>query len=98
MLRAMSVALLRSSCAPVDDLLEDQLLGGAAAQQHRDLVLQLALGHQEAVLGRHLHRVAERGDAARDDRDLVHVVDARERHRHQRVPQLVVGDALLLVG
>ena len=92
----MSVALLEIVVRARRDLVEDQLLGGAAAEQRRHLVLQLALGHQEPILGRQLHRVAERRDAARDDRDLVDVVVAGQRRRHQRVSELVVGDALLL--
>ena len=59
------------------EVAEDDLLGGAAAEQHRHLVLQLLARHQEAVLGRALDGVAERADAARDDRDLVHRVGSR---------------------
>ena len=79
-------------------LVVDQLFGDAAAQQRRDLVLQLALRHQEAVLRRRLQRVAQRRDAARDDRDLLDAFARRAGQRHDRVPQLVMGDALLLGG
>ena len=70
----------------------------AAAEQHRHLVLELLARHQEAVLGRALDGVAERADAARDDRDLVHRVGARQRQRDQRMAHLVVGDDLALAA
>ena len=71
---------------------EHHVLGGAAAEQHRHLVLQLLARHEEAVLGRTLDGVAERADAARDDRDLVHRVDPGKGHRHHGVAELVVRD------
>jgi hypothetical protein len=37
-----------------------------------------------------LYRIAERADAMRDDRDLVHGIGARQRQRHHRVTELVV--------
>ena len=73
---------------------EHQLLRSAAAQQHRDLVLQFLARHQVAVLGGALHRVAERPDAAWNDRHLVHHVGAGQRAREQRVAHLVIGDGL----
>ena len=77
---------------------EDQLLGGAPAEQHRELVDQLAARHEELVLGGQRERVPERA-AARDDRDLVHRVGVGQRVRDQRVPALVVrDDALLALG
>jgi hypothetical protein len=75
----------------------DEALGGAAAQDDRDLVLQLGAGHQEAVLGRALDRVAQRADTPRDDRDLVDRVAARQREGHQGVAHLVVGHDLALL-
>ncbi len=53
------------------DLADRDLLGGAAAEQHRQLVLQVAPLHQVAILERELHRVAERAEPALHDRDLV---------------------------
>ena len=54
------------------DLAERDLFGGAPAEQHRELVQQIAPRHQVAILERQLHRVAERAEAALHDRDLVH--------------------------
>ena len=79
------------------EVAEDELLGRPAAEQHRHLVLQLFARHQEAVLGRALDRVAERADAARDDRDLVHRIGAGQRQRDQRMAHLVIGDDLALL-
>ena len=70
---------------------EDQLLRGAAAEQHRELRQQLAAPDQETVLGRQRQRRSE-GLAARDDRDPVHRIGARQRVADQRVPTLVIGD------
>ena len=69
-----------------------------AAEQHRHLVLAVpSRVIRIAVLGRPLDRVAERADAARNDRHLVHRVGARQRHRDQRVAHLVIGDDLALL-
>ena len=77
---------------------EDHLLGGAPAEQHRHLVLELGARHQEPVLRRALNRVAQRSHAARDDRDLVHRVGAGQRHRDDRVAHLVMRDDAPLGG
>ena len=61
------------------DLAERDLLGRAAAEQHGELAEQVGARHQVAVLERELHRVAERAEAALDDRDLVHRVEAGQR-------------------
>jgi hypothetical protein len=52
--------------------------------------------HQVAVFGGPLDGVAQRADAARDDRHLVHRVAARLRQRHQRMAHLVEGDGAAL--
>ena len=52
---------------------EDELLGGVAAEHAGDLVLELRLALEVAILGRQAHRVAE-GHAAADDADLGHRV------------------------
>ena len=78
MLRAISVARSRSFCAPVRDVVEDHFLGDGAGQQHLDAAFQLALGHQVAVLLGPLHRVAQRGQAAGNDRDLVDRIGVRQ--------------------
>ena len=77
-------------------LVEDQFLGGAAAEQHGQLVQHLGPGDQELVLGRQRAGVAER-PAARDDRHLVHRVGVRHRVADQGVAALVVGDDLPLL-
>jgi len=59
------------------DIAEDDFLGDPAAEQNVEPVEQLRAHHQIAILGRLLLRVAERGDATRDDRDLVHAIGAR---------------------
>ena len=53
---------------------------------------------QKAVLGRALDGIAERADAARNDRDLLHRIDAGQRRRHQRMAHLVVRDAAPFFG
>ena len=78
------------------DLAEDQVLGDPPAEEHDQVVHELLLGLQVAVLLGQVERVAERA-AARDDRDAVHLLDAREQLRAERVAGLVVGDHPLLV-
>ena len=69
------------------DLAERDLFGRAAAEQHGQLVHEIAPLHQIAILERQLHGVAERAEAARDDRDLVHRVGAGQRRwRRSRGP------------
>src|SRR5436309_3029090 len=79
------------------DLAVDELLGDASAEQDRDSILQLAPGHQEALLRRQLVGHSERGDAARDDRHLVHGIGVGDRGGHQRVTHLVMGDDIALL-
>ncbi|STE47128.1 Uncharacterised protein [Escherichia coli] len=98
MSRAMSVARARSSAAPGRQLAEHQLFGGTPAQQYGDLVLEIGTRHQEAVFGGALQGVAQRADAARDDRDLVYGVGFGQRQRHQRMAHLVMGHGFPLLG
>ena len=66
--------------------------------QHGDAVLRGSVAaKQEAILGRPLDRIAERTDTARDDRDLVHRIDARQVRRDQGVANFVIGDAAALL-
>src|SRR5262249_35399602 len=58
-------------------LLEDDLLGGAAAQEDSDLVDEELLGVAVTVVGGQLHGQAE-GPPARDDRHLVERIGAGE--------------------
>ncbi len=74
---------------------EDESLRGIAAEQTRDLVLELGLGLEIPILGRQGHRVAE-GHAAADDRDLADRVALREDPLHDRMAALVEGDDRLL--
>ncbi len=76
-------------------VLEDELFGAAAAEQHRQLVDQLVAGDEELVFGREGEGVAERA-ASRDDRDLVHRVGVGQRVRDEGMATLVVGDDLPL--
>ncbi len=78
---------------------EHHLLGGAAAGEGGDLVLQLLLVHQVVVALVHLHGVAQRAGGAGDDGDLLHGGGVGLLGRHQGVADLVVGhDALFVVG
>ena len=81
------------------DVAEDDFLGDAAAEQDVETVEQVQAGQEVAVLRRRLLGVAQRGDAARDDRDLVSTVAHREplgvAHmepvwRRDRIPDMTV--------
>ena len=74
---------------------EDHPLGDVAAEQAGDLVLELGLRLEVAVLGREGHRVAE-GHATADDRDLLDRVALRKDPLDDGVAALVVGDDQLL--
>ena len=86
----------RSSAAPGIGLVEDLLLGRAAAEQDHDLVHQLLAGAQVAVLARRVADEAERGTAGNDAEDLRRIEAAEPAA--EGVASLVVGDdpALLL--
>ena len=75
---------------------EHEALRDVAAEQAGDLVLELGLALQVAVLGGQGHRVAE-GHAAADDRDLGDRVALRQDPLHDGVAALVVGDDPLLL-
>ena len=87
---------MRSSDGAGGDRAEHDLLRRAAAEQHRHVVDQLLARLEVAVLLGQVERVAER-PAARDDRDLVHAVDAGQQLGAQRVAGLVEGDDAALV-
>ena len=78
------------------DRVEHELLGSAAAEEHRHEVDQLLAGLQVAILLGEVQRVAQRA-AVGDDRDPVHAIDGRQQLAAQRVARLVVGDDPLLV-
>ncbi len=53
--------------------------------------------HEEAIFERTLDGVAERADSARDNRDLLHGIDAGKGHGDERVAHLMVSDHLAFV-
>ena len=55
-------------------MVEEDVFGGAAGEQNRHPVIQFLLGHEEAIFRRPLNGVAQRPDAARNNRDLVNGV------------------------
>ena len=77
--------------------MEHQSLGGAPPEQDGHFVQQFLLRHQEAIFDGTLDRVAECTNSARDDRDLVHRVAARNRAGDQRMPHFMIGRDLALV-
>jgi hypothetical protein len=86
--------LLEVVLGPRGHLTEGDLLGRAAAEEDREPVLELRLRQQVPILERPLHRHAERGGAARDDRDAVNRVGVLRSERDERVPHLVLRDDL----
>ena len=58
MLRAISLACSRSFCAPLEASPRHHFLGGAPAEQNRELILQLLFGGEEFLLDRELQRVS----------------------------------------
>ena len=71
------------------------LLGDAAAEQNRDLIVEVVARVVVLLVDRELLREAER-HAAGNDRDLVDRVGVGQEHGDQRVPGLVDGrDAFL---
>ena len=75
---------------------EDQLLGDAPAERHREPGFELDLGIAVLVGFGQRHRHAH-GAAARDDGDLVQRIVFRHVQRDQRVPGLVIGGQALFV-
>ena len=72
------------------NILEEELLGNAAAERGDDAVKHLAAGREVLrVLGLAVPSEAA-GRAARDDRDIVHGVGVLEEERRDRVAGLVV--------
>ena len=75
---------------PGRDVLTEELLCGAPAQKHGDLVEHTVSRLEEVVLLRQLQRIAQRAPPA-DDRDLVHGIAVFQYVAHERVPALVEG-------
>ena len=80
------------------NLLEDQFLRCASAHEHRHAIEKLASLDQETVLGWPLHGVAQRADAARNDRHFMNGINARQRGGDERMAHLVIGHHLLSFG
>src|SRR5437016_5963637 len=59
---------------PRGSLAENQFFGNPPSKQDGNFVLQLRLGHQEAILRRELKGIAQRGNPAGNDRDLLYRV------------------------
>ena len=83
---------------PRGDVAVDHFFGQGAGQQDLDAAFQLALREQVAVAFGPLHGVAQGGQAAGNDRDLVDGIGVRQTGGNQGVGAFVIGDALLLVG
>lgn len=66
------------------------------SHQHCDPVLELAGGEEKSVLGRALHGVAQRTNAARDDRNLLDRIDTGQARGNERMAHLVIGDTATL--
>ena len=98
MLRAISVARSRSFWAPVETSPKIISSASGAGQEHLDAAFQLALRQQIAVAFGPLHRVAQRGQAAGNDRNLVHRIGVGQAVGDQGVAAFVIGHALLFVG
>ena len=78
------------------DVVAEELLRGAATQQHGNLVEHAVARVEEVVLLRKRERVAQ-GLATRDDRDLVHRIRVVEDVADKGVSALVVGNGLALL-
>ena len=75
---------------------EDDLLGGASTEQHRQLIYQFAPPRQEFVVRRKSQSVAKRPTSG-DDCHLVNGVSVGKGVSDKSVPRLVVGDDFLLI-
>ena len=76
---------------------EDELLRGAAGEDEGQAVIEVGLADVHAVFLGHKLRHAQ-GPAARDDRHLVKLVDARQQPGGQRMAGLVVSRHLLFAA
>ena len=90
--------LLDVAVGTVGDGAEDDLLGGAAAHDALEPVLELLLGGQVLLLLRQVHGVAQGAGGVGDDGDLADGVAGLQQGGHQGVAHLVVGDDALLDG
>jgi len=75
--------------------LVDDLFGGATAEQHNELVFQLALRNAQAILVGHVLSHAQ-GAAPRDDCHLVDDIRPVEIPGRERVARLVIGRLFFL--
>ena len=79
------------------NIVECDFFRDGAGEQDLDAAFQFRLGDEVAVALRSLKCVAERRDAAGDDRNLMNRVGVRQAVGDERVSRLVVGDPHLLV-
>ncbi len=80
------------------NVVERHFFGDRAGQQHLDAAFQFALRHQVAIVFGALHGVAQRRQAAGDDRNFVNRIGIRQAVGDQSVAGFVIGDALFFVG
>ncbi len=62
---------------PGRNLLVNQLFGHPTAEEHRNFVFQLGLGHEKPIFARQLEGIAQGRDPARNNRDLLHFIRPR---------------------
>src|SRR5262249_45684892 len=83
---------------PVGNLAEDQFLRHRAAESHLDLAIQLAFGHEIAVVFRPAEHVAQGADAAGNNRHFVYGMRVGQSAGDEGMAGFVVGHTLFLVG
>ncbi len=72
---------------------EDQLFDSVPSSIG-DLIEQFVHGQQIAIFHGHLHGIAQRATAARDDADLADGVAMRHQRGDKGMPRLVIGNGL----
>ena len=78
------------------NIAEHDFLRRAAAEQHRDILLQLILINAVLILNRRIERITKCA-AGRNNRDLTHRVLRRQRIRENRVSRLVISGLALFL-
>src|SRR4029077_13468163 len=81
---------------PRRDVLENHLFGDAPAKQNVDPSQQLRTSHKIAVFSRQLLSITQSCDAARNNRNLIYPVRARDQLCNQRVSRFMIGYGLFL--
>src|SRR5690606_30253064 len=83
---------------PGREVVEYHVLRSPPAEQYRDLVLQLLPGHEIALVGGALDRVAQCSNSPGYNGNLVHLVASGKRKCDERMAHFVIGDHLALEG